>query len=306
MEINNNPLVSVVVVTYNSSKYVIETLESIYNQTYQNIELIITDDCSKDNTIEICQEWLINHQERFVKTELLTVDKNTGTAGNLNRGYNKASSKWIKSIAGDDILIENCIELNVAYILSHPNTEILFSKVQPIGDNKIISKYSIHKYGMFDLSPRELLYLLLNTNFLPAPTLFIHKDIYNELDGFDENFPLLEDWPFWIKALNMGKKMSFNNEYTVYYRMSEDSISLSSTPNPLYIKSLTDFKTKYLKRCQKKTNIFLWIYYTFNTCQQKQSALIKRLMIPLIYINPISFYMKYIYRKLDRESEKYN
>lgn len=53
-----NPLVSVIVITYNSSKYVLETLNSVAAQTYDNIELIISDDCSVDNTVEICRNWL--------------------------------------------------------------------------------------------------------------------------------------------------------------------------------------------------------------------------------------------------------
>ncbi|MDR0890977.1 MAG: glycosyltransferase [Endomicrobium sp.] len=53
----NNPLVSVCVITYNSSKYVLETLESIKTQTYQNIELIVSDDCSTDDTVEVCENY---------------------------------------------------------------------------------------------------------------------------------------------------------------------------------------------------------------------------------------------------------
>ena len=73
-----NPLVSVVVMTYNSSKYVLETLDSIYNQTYLNIELIITDDCSTDKTFELCNKWLLQHQNRFIRIEFITNDINTG------------------------------------------------------------------------------------------------------------------------------------------------------------------------------------------------------------------------------------
>jgi alpha-1,3-rhamnosyltransferase len=56
---NQKPLVSVVIITYNSSKYVLETLESAKAQTYQNIELIVSDDCSTDDTVEKCREWII-------------------------------------------------------------------------------------------------------------------------------------------------------------------------------------------------------------------------------------------------------
>ena len=78
MKLCDFPLVSVPVITYNSSKTVLETLDSIYNQTYQNLELIVSDDCSTDNTVGICREWIEAHKKRFVRTELLTVEKNTG------------------------------------------------------------------------------------------------------------------------------------------------------------------------------------------------------------------------------------
>ena len=61
---NNNPLVSIIVITYNSAKFVLETLESAKAQTYQNIELIISDDGSTDNTVQICREWLKNNEEQ--------------------------------------------------------------------------------------------------------------------------------------------------------------------------------------------------------------------------------------------------
>ena len=85
-----NDLVSIVVITYNSSKYVLETLESAKAQTYQNIELIITDDCSTDNTVAVCKEWLEKNEDRFVKAELVTSPCNTGVPANLNRGVKKA------------------------------------------------------------------------------------------------------------------------------------------------------------------------------------------------------------------------
>ncbi|MBH2024900.1 MAG: glycosyltransferase, partial [Flavobacteriales bacterium] len=83
---NRNPLVSVVVITYNSSKYVMETLESVKAQTYENIELIISDDGSTDHTIEMCRVWLAQNNNRFPKTKLLTVEENTGIPANCNRG----------------------------------------------------------------------------------------------------------------------------------------------------------------------------------------------------------------------------
>lgn len=78
-------LVSIPVITYNSAKTVIETLDSIKAQTYPNIELIISDDCSTDDTVQLCREWIEKNGERFERTELISVTKNTGVSGNNNR-----------------------------------------------------------------------------------------------------------------------------------------------------------------------------------------------------------------------------
>ena len=89
------PLVSIIVVTYNSSKYILETLESAKDQTYKNIELIVTDDSSKDNTVELCKEWMQKNSARFVRTEVITVPQNSGIAANCNRGVNAAEGTCI-------------------------------------------------------------------------------------------------------------------------------------------------------------------------------------------------------------------
>ncbi len=120
------PLVSIVVITYNSSKFVLETLESIRKQTYQNIELIISDDCSKDSTIDICRNWIEKNKNRFVKAELITVERNTGIAPNANRGLKVAKGEWIKFIAGDDMLISNCIDELILFIQKNDNLPISF------------------------------------------------------------------------------------------------------------------------------------------------------------------------------------
>ena len=130
------PLVSVAVVTYNSSKTVIETLDSIFNQTYPNLELIVSDDRSTDNTVEICREWIDAHKERFVRTELLTVEKNTGVSANMNRGADACEGEWVKDIAGDDVLLPDCVETCVEYIQNHPEAVCVFANVEVFGGDE--------------------------------------------------------------------------------------------------------------------------------------------------------------------------
>ncbi len=102
-------LVSVVVITYNSAKYVIETLESVKDQTYKNIELVVADDASTDDTLTLVKQWVDANKGRFSGYKVVESEINTGIAPNLNRGIMAATGAYIKPIAGDDLLLNNCI-----------------------------------------------------------------------------------------------------------------------------------------------------------------------------------------------------
>ena len=120
---NNNPLVTVAIVTYNSAKYIEDALESVKNQTYKNIELIISDDASEDNTVEICRNWISKHKANFYAVKIITVEKNTGIPANFNRALNSASGEWIKFVAGDDIIYPDCIKDNIEFVKKNPEAK---------------------------------------------------------------------------------------------------------------------------------------------------------------------------------------
>ena len=244
---DRQPLVSVPVITYNSSKTVLETLDSIYGQTYPNIELIVSDDCSTDNTVEICREWIDAHKERFVRTELLTVEKNTGVSANGNRADAACRGEWMKGIAGDDVLMPNCIQDCVDYVEEHPETVWLFGKMEGFGRSQDeIDEYMnrVYDYGVFSLNPDEQLKrLVFRGNCIPAPTAFVNVMKNRELGvKNDERIPLLEDYPKWLNLLQAGVRFHFINKTIVRYRISGNSLSTSSnksqkvdTPSGLFI-----------------------------------------------------------------------
>lgn len=86
--------VTVAVITFNSSRYVIETLESIKAPTYPNIILQISDDCSTDNTVKVCKDWIEKNDSRFIKTKIIVPEHNTSVAGNLNRAWDACETKY--------------------------------------------------------------------------------------------------------------------------------------------------------------------------------------------------------------------
>ena len=83
----DNPLVTVAVVSYKAAEYVAETLDSIKSQTYKNIELIVSDDCSTDNTREIVRNWLQKNTGRFHNQRLIETPCNKGIPANCNHSY---------------------------------------------------------------------------------------------------------------------------------------------------------------------------------------------------------------------------
>ena len=223
-----NPLVSVVVITYNSSVTVLETLESIKQQTYKNIELIISDDCSKDNTVDICRKWVESNQSFFVRTAILIAEQNTGTSANCNRGVRNTKGEWIKLIAGDDRLLPNCISDYVNYIQENPNANIIFSKVIPFGDKDRIKDWAWADDSLLfeRFNKRQMKILLCVRNPFPAASAFMRKETILALGGYDESIPIVEDWPFLIRATNeAGLEISFMNKQTAEYRFSESAVS---------------------------------------------------------------------------------
>ena len=227
------PLVSVVIITYNSAKYVLETLESAKDQTYQHIELIISDDCSTDDTVEICNTWLLKNKERFSTTKVIIVKENKGISANCNRGILHATADWIKFMAGDDILLPNCIEDNMQFVAKHPDVKVLFSQIY---------KFS----GMFDLSKNHQKYpvnlplnlmdpsftandqykrLLLSDRITYTPSYFFNKAAIGSVGGYDEKLRLLEDYPMWLKLTKAGIQLYFMEKVTVAYRQHEEALN---------------------------------------------------------------------------------
>ncbi|NMH88333.1 glycosyltransferase [Flavivirga algicola] len=240
------PMVSIIVITYNSSKYLLDTLMSAKNQSYHNIELIISDDGSTDDTKNICEEWLQNNKDRFIGTELITVQKNTGIPANLNRGLKKAKGEWLKFIAGDDILDINCVKSYMDFVNKDQlKPSFLFSNLvffQNSIDNivrvdqidKLITKKQKHQF---------LDYLCDRPTITPSG--FISKEILVSLGGYNEKYRLLEDVPLFIKALRKGIPFNLLNENLVYYRISEVSISNdsenSNSVSKLFLQSIQQY-----------------------------------------------------------------
>ncbi len=217
------PLVSIIIITYNSQKYVLETLDSAKAQTYPNIELIVTDDNSTDNTVEVCKQWMVENKDRFVRTEIITTEKNTGIAPNCNRGLRSSNGVWIKFFAGDDILLPNCIADFIEYIHQTPDCNVLFGRMKML-KNGIISELPSQN-NIYALSPNKLYKRLLRGPVIYAPAAFYSGKALDSVGGFDEKYPSIEDRLMQLVLLEKGYKFHYIDTPIAIYRVHESNIS---------------------------------------------------------------------------------
>lgn len=248
---NQKPLVSIVIITYNSSEYVLETLESAKQQTYENIELIVSDDCSTDNTVAICREWLEKNKSRFVRAELIVVEHNTGIPANCNRGCKKAQGEFIKIIAGDDILLPNCIEDLVNAI----GDEFIITGIchaffiDNNGKKTLRTKYPIPNEPFFNF-PSHLQHkkLLIGRFPLSSPTILLRKELFEKIGYFDERYHYIEDLPFLLKCTSAGFKITLLPKTVVLYRTRHDSMVQRKTTyyNTQFYECVLKFTQEYV------------------------------------------------------------
>lgn len=304
------PLVSIIVMTYNSAKYVLETLESAQAQTYQNIELIVTDDCSSDNTVELVNFWINEHKNRFFRNKVITTPVNTGIPANCNRGAKISKGEWIKIIAGDDILLNDCVASYIKEIANDKDLRFITSDMLYINNsgeivNKNDFKYDALRRYFFNLKPEKQLKIYARLPlFINSPSFFIHKITLQSVNYFDEEFTIYDDMPLIFNVLEKGIGISYIEKKTVKYRIYENSLSRTRNNliNTIRINEQIRCFNKYRKKYLKKTNIVdLFVFYDFwlEHCYKGVYGFKGLSLLNLINFYP--FYLKYLvnrYKKM--------
>ena len=264
------PLVSIVIITYNSSAYVLETLESAKAQTWKNVELIVTDDCSPDNTVEICKDWIEKNKERFIRTELITVPVNSGISLNCNRGIKASAGEWIKIIAGDDILKDNCIEDLLNFAVENPEAEFIISDLEEIDNqsrpllHKTTQDTGLRHFLKGKTAQEQLKNYARWPEFLNSPTFFFKKETMAAIGYYDDEFKIYDDMCLIFKINAYNKKIFYLDKSTVKYRIHEHAISRSSSKkiNDKRDKEAYEIFKKYRKPHLSLLNpIDLSVYY---------------------------------------------
>ncbi len=234
------PLVTIIALNYNQEKYLIETLNSIASQEYDNIELIITDDCSIDKSVNLVREWL-KLEKRKLSTKLVLNTTNIGICATLNKALNESNGEYISIVACDDIITKNKISKQVSALnATKDSVACVYSDAEVIDENgKIISNSWISHRRPQRLSG-NIFEEILEHNHVLLQSSLIKVDHLKDVGGFDQELS--------FEDLDINLRLAKNYEY-IYTDMISCKYRKHSngTSESLYSTHLNSYITALIK-----------------------------------------------------------
>lgn len=220
-------LVSVVVPSYNYEKYITECLESIEKQDYKNIELIIVDDCSKDNSKVLIEKFInkCRNNNRFMDIKYAEHTENKGAHYTINEGIEQAKGKYIAVINADDLYESNRFS-RIIPKMEKERANIAFSDVEIINGKSILAQGE-EAESFRNIQKRisecgKVSYALMSQNVaISTGNMVFTKRLYNELYGFKE-YKYIHDWDFILRAAILQEPIYIEGT-KYYYRLHNDN-----------------------------------------------------------------------------------
>lgn len=247
-------MISIVTASYNYEEFIGETISSVLNQTYQNWEMIIIDDCSNDGSVDIIKSF----QDERIK--LFTNPRNLGLAKTVQKGIEKATGDWIVFLESDDILKPDYLEKKVKIINKNPDVNLIFNDCEFFGDEKKTYDFNIVlKKTRHILSekhyPANLFYNFFQSNkIFTFSNVAVKKSDLLKVD-YEPKMDYLLDWHLWIQLAYLGKFYYIDEQLTKWrlHNNSYINVSIYKTPFDLQIPA-------YLKVFKKTLDIKILLY----------------------------------------------
>lgn len=179
--------ISVIIPVFNREKKISRAINSVLDQTYKPLEIIVVDDGSIDKTANILRSYSgkikVIHQ------------KNSGVSAARNNGIKNSSGEWISLLDSDDEWLPNKLQLEVDYINKNPNIKILQTEEIWIRNGKQINPKKYHKKKAGDIFKKSLELCLVS----PSAVIF-KRSLFDEIGDFDEELPVCEDYDYWLRT----------------------------------------------------------------------------------------------------------
>lgn len=208
----NEALVSIVMPAYNCEKYVAEAINSVLAQTYKSWELLVIDDGSKDNTLQIINEF----GNKDIRIRPLQNEKNMGVSATRNRGIELASGDWIAFLDSDDMWEPTKLEKQLK-VAEKKSAEFLFTRSLYINEDGEPFK------GIFEVPEKVSYKKLRNHNIISCSSVLVNKKFFENIKM--EKDEMHEDYAVWLRILKLGVTAYGVNEPLLIYRISRNSKS---------------------------------------------------------------------------------
>lgn len=222
MVVNDNPLVTFAVFAYNQEKYIREAVAGAFSQTYEPLEIILSDDCSTDKTFEIMQDMVANYSGRH-KLLLRRSKENRGLASHVNAVLNQIDSEIVLVAAGDDVSLPGRTSVTVEIFGRNPRaTAILLSADIIDGDSRIIGERFIGRSKTKERS-QTMDDVLAWRHVTFGASRAIHRSVFTRFGPLREDCPT-EDTPFLLRSLICGCNI-LSPQKEIRYRRHEENLS---------------------------------------------------------------------------------
>jgi glycosyltransferase involved in cell wall biosynthesis len=215
-----NPKVSILIPSYNHARFLPAAIESVLAQTYPNIELIIVDDGSKDQSLSIAESYAAKHPS-IVRVFTHPNHVNRGISATVNEGFNRSTGHYFSGLPSDDMLMPDKVEQQLRYLQTHPDIGWVYALGQCVDqDGNPLAEV----FGN-DIShePKPIEKLIVE-NAVPGMTVLARRECFEQVGAHTENL-LYSDWEFWIRMASQFK-MGFMDKKVVKFRFHDYNTSV--------------------------------------------------------------------------------
>lgn len=244
--------ISVIMPVFNSEKYLADSIESILNQTYENFELIIINDGSKDNSINI-----INNYKKHDSRIRVISRENRGLVYSLNEGVMYSKGKFIARMDSDDISLKERLREQLTFMHEHKFVDVLGTKVITIGDfDQNVMLETQRRYG----KPIESSFTLLKENVICHPSVLMRKSFIESIEGYRAKYQCAEDYDLWLRGIKKGYIIDNLEKELIKYRIHSESKVRRENANYGVIRDIVNIKLDFLEDYfkDKEINYYVW------------------------------------------------
>lgn len=260
MRISEGLKITIITVCKNSGLFLEETINSVIKQTYPNIQYIIIDGNSSDNTVDIIQQYAC-------KIDIWLSEDDAGMYDAINKGLQLATGDYILILNSDDVLVNDGIIKEVADTIRKEKLDYYYGDIIKTKDGRH------KKVNLFHVTARQLL-MSTHGTFAPHPCFFISARLNKALNGYNTSYKFASDYDYILRALSTkGSKGKHINLYVSKFRVHQNSITASGKIDSEREKILQQFGYYQLPFISRMWHYYtLWIYYKIKNIGEKYKA----------------------------------